>query len=77
MTEIHDVEGALSNIHVPTEVVAGSWDIIVDPEVAARIASAIHGAELVLVPGTGHFLTRDAPGVLAEAVRRSAEKAGL
>jgi pimeloyl-ACP methyl ester carboxylesterase len=77
MTEIHDVEGALSDIHIPTEVVAGTWDIIVNPEVAPRIASDIHGAELVLVPGTGHFLTRDAPAVLAEAVRRSGEKAGL
>ena len=76
LTEIHLVEGALSSIAIPTEVVAGMWDIIVDPEVAARIASAIHGAELVLVPGTGHFLTRDAPGVLADAVRRSAQKAG-
>lgn len=77
MTEIRSVETALSQVRVPTEVVAGTWDIIVSPEVATRIASSIQGAELVLVPGTGHFLTRDAPGVLAEAVRRSALKAGL
>lgn len=77
LTEIDDVEAALSLIEVPTEVVAGTWDIIVDPEVAARIATVIRGAELVLVPGTGHFLTRDAPGVLAEAVRRSAAKASF
>lgn len=75
MTEIRSVEAALAEIGVPTEVVSGTWDIIVSPEVAARIASAIRGAELVLVPGTGHFLTRDAPRALAGAVRRVAVKA--
>jgi pimeloyl-ACP methyl ester carboxylesterase len=75
--EIPSVEDALPEIHVPTEVVAGTWDIIVTPEVAARIASSIRGAELVLVPHTGHFLTRDAPSVLAAAIRRVAVKAGL
>lgn len=77
MTEIRDVEAALPGIKVPTEVVAGTWDIIVDPEVAPRIASTIRGAELVLVPRTGHFLTRDAPQALATAVRRVGVRAGL
>jgi hypothetical protein len=77
INEIQSIEAALPDIRVPTEVVAGTWDIIVGPEVAARIASTIHGAELVLVPGTGHFLTRDAPEVLARAVRGVAERAGL
>jgi pimeloyl-ACP methyl ester carboxylesterase len=75
--EIPSVEDALPEIDVPTEVVAGTWDIIVAPEVAARIASSIRGAELVLVPVTGHFLTRDAPWVLAAAIRRVAVRAGL
>ena len=77
IAEIRSVEAALPEIHVPTEVVAGTWDIIVAPEVAPRIASTIRGAELVLVPGTGHFLTRDAPQVLASAIRRVAVRAGL
>jgi hypothetical protein len=31
----------------------------------------------VLVPHTGHFLTRDAPSVLAAGIRRVAVKAGV
>ena len=77
MSEIGDIDEALRHISVPTEVVAGTWDIMIGPEVAAHIAASVHGAELVLVPGTGHFLTRDAPAVLAGAVRRVSERAGL
>jgi pimeloyl-ACP methyl ester carboxylesterase len=77
LAEIDSVGASLPEISVPTEVVAGTWDIIVGPEVAGRIASTIHGSELVLVSGTGHFLTRDAPVVLADAVRRVARKAGF
>jgi pimeloyl-ACP methyl ester carboxylesterase len=74
IAEIRSVEAALPDIRVATEVVAGTWDLIVSPDVAARIASSIRGAELVLVPGTGHFLTRDAPFALADAVRRVAAR---
>jgi pimeloyl-ACP methyl ester carboxylesterase len=75
--EIGDVEACIPTLRLPVEVVAGTWDIIVPPAVAATLAASIRGADLWLVPGTGHFLTRDAPHVLANAVRSAALKAGL
>jgi pimeloyl-ACP methyl ester carboxylesterase len=75
--EIGDVERALPELRLPVEVVTGTRDIIVPPVVAASTAADVRGAELWLVAGTGHFLTRDAPRVLSQAVRRAAFRAGL
>jgi pimeloyl-ACP methyl ester carboxylesterase len=68
--EIGDVEAVLSGIRVPTVVIAGTWDVVVPPSVAAAVAAAIPGAQLTIVARTGHFVPRDAPRVVAEAVRR-------
>jgi pimeloyl-ACP methyl ester carboxylesterase len=70
------VEAATHTIAVPVEVIAGSWDVIVPPAVAVKTAASIPDSELLLVSRTGHFLTRDAPDVLATAVRRVAKRAG-
>jgi pimeloyl-ACP methyl ester carboxylesterase len=75
--EIKSVEGAISGLRLPVAVVTGTWDIVVAPAVAARIAASVPGAELVMVARTGHFLPRDAPGVLASAVREVAKRSGL
>jgi pimeloyl-ACP methyl ester carboxylesterase len=71
------LEEAISSITVPTEVVTGTWDLIVPPVASAAMAAGIRSAELVLVPGTGHFLTRDAPKVLARATKRVAQRVEL
>jgi pimeloyl-ACP methyl ester carboxylesterase len=68
--EIVDVESALDHIRVPTVVISGIWDVVVPVSVAATIATDVAGAELVTVPRTGHFVPRDAPQVVAAAVRR-------
>jgi pimeloyl-ACP methyl ester carboxylesterase len=68
--EIVDVESALAHITVPTVVVSGAWDVVVPPSVAETIATDVAGAELVTVPRAGHFVPRDAPQVVAAAVRR-------
>jgi pimeloyl-ACP methyl ester carboxylesterase len=77
LREIGDIESVIPELRAPVQVVTGTWDIIVPPVVAATTASSIPGAELVIVPGTGHFLTRDAPAILASAVRKVASYAGL
>jgi pimeloyl-ACP methyl ester carboxylesterase len=77
LKEIESVERAISNLRIPAAVVAGTWDIVVSPVVAARIAATIPRAQLLLVARTGHFLPRDAPGVLASAAREVARRAGL
>jgi pimeloyl-ACP methyl ester carboxylesterase len=76
LAEIDDVEASIRVLRMPVEVVTGSRDIIVPPVVAVTTAAEVPGAELWIVPRTGHFLTRDAPRVLAQAVRRAALRAG-
>ena len=71
LNEIGDVEDSLGAIAVPTVVITGSWDVVVSPSVAVSIASAVPAAELVTVERVGHFLPRDAPEVVASAVRRT------
>ena len=76
LAEIGEVEASIQILRLPVEVVTGSRDIIVPPVVAVTMAAEVPGSELWIVPGTGHFLTRDAPRVLAQAVRRAALRAG-
>ena len=76
LAEIGEVERAAAGVRAPTVVVTGTWDVVVPPTVAAGLAAAVPGAELLTVARTGHFLPRDAPGVLADAVRRTWRRAG-
>ncbi|HUY63825.1 MAG TPA: alpha/beta hydrolase [Acidimicrobiales bacterium] len=74
VSEIGDVERALGRIRRPTIVMAGTWDVVVPTVVAAAIAAQVPAAELVTLSGAGHFLPRDAPSAVAEAVRRVEER---
>ena len=80
LAEIGTVEAALPAVHTPTAVLSGEWDVVVPPRVSDEVAAAIDGSELVRVPGNGHFIPRDAPDAVADAVRRvearSAEERG-
>lgn len=68
--EIGEVESSLLELQVPTVIITGSWDVVVPPSAASAMAAAVPGAELVTVARTGHFVPRDAPRVVADAVRR-------
>ncbi len=67
--EIGVVESALGSVRAPTIVISGAWDLVVPPVVSASIAASIPGSELVTVARAGHFVPRDAPEVVAAAVR--------
>jgi pimeloyl-ACP methyl ester carboxylesterase len=69
LREIGAVESALGSVRAPTVVISGAWDVVVAPSVSASIAASISGSELVSVARTGHFVPRDAPEVVASAVR--------
>lgn len=69
LKEIGPIETALEDIRAPTVVLAGAWDVVVPPSVGAAIAAAIRGAELIVVEHVAHFVPRDAPKVVADAVR--------
>ena len=56
-----DRREALARIAVPTLVVTGEDDRTAAPEVARRMAARIAGAEVAIVPATGHLLMLEQP----------------
>jgi len=51
----HFAHDRLGSIRVPTLVLVGELDLVNPPRVAARVADAIAGAKLVVLPGVGHL----------------------
>lgn len=69
-----DVSGRLSEIAVPTLVVAGASDPLAPPSgVKRHVAEGIDGALFVTLRGTGHNIPIEAPGDVAAAVERFSE----
>jgi pimeloyl-ACP methyl ester carboxylesterase len=63
-----DLRTALGQIEAQTLVVAGDRDFIAPPAAARDIAGAIAGAEVVVMPGAGHFVFVEAPEAFRHAV---------
>jgi len=59
----------LGSISVPTLVVTGEADRIVDAEVGRAYAGLIPGARFELLPRTGHLPQLETPGALLELLR--------
>jgi 3-oxoadipate enol-lactonase len=53
--EAFDAGGDLGRIQAPTLVISGAEDRLIPPENSRRIAKAIPGAELNLLPGAAHY----------------------
>ena len=58
----------LAEITAPTAVVWGAHDPILPPKLGKRLAAAIPGATLEVVPGARHFTPEDAPRPVADAI---------
>ncbi|HEX3840397.1 MAG TPA: alpha/beta hydrolase [Acidimicrobiales bacterium] len=76
LAELPSVTAALTQVRVPTSVVAGMWDVVVPPRAARSLTAAIPGAELVAIPDTGHFVARDASPLLAKVIVETDRRAG-
>jgi pimeloyl-ACP methyl ester carboxylesterase len=61
--------GRLHDVVVPTLVVWGDSDRMVDPEYGRAFAAAIPKARFELLTGTGHMPQVETPGQLLEAIR--------
>lgn len=61
--------GRLGGITVPTLVVWGAADRIVDPSYGAAYAEAIPGARLEIIPDAGHLPQLETPDKLRDLVR--------
>ena len=65
----------LRGLSMPVLVVHGVADRMVHVSGGRATARAVPGAELLLVPGMGHDLPRPLYGELADAIRRTADRA--
>lgn len=70
LEEIPQVEEAATRVRVPTVVIGGEWDVVVPLSSALWLHSTIEGSELVVVERAGHFVARDHPEVVVDALRR-------
>ncbi|GAA3587477.1 alpha/beta hydrolase [Kribbella ginsengisoli] len=77
-TEMTDptLRGRLAGVKVPTHVIWGDCDRIVDPEYGRAFAEAIPGATFEVLENTGHLPQLESPELLASAVRRVAGDRG-
>jgi pimeloyl-ACP methyl ester carboxylesterase len=67
---------AVRGIGVPTLVVHGDSDPLINVSAGRRTAELIEGAELLIIPGMGHDLPRQVWPVLVDAVSAVADRAG-
>ena len=65
-----DLRGDAPQVRVPTLVVHGRQDKLVDPATAARTAALVPGAELLMLDRCGHLPHLSMPEVLAGHLRR-------
>lgn len=66
----------LHDVTVPTAVIHGEADKLVDPSGGRATAAAIPGAELLMVPGMGHDLPTGAWPQIIDLIVRTAKRAG-
>lgn len=64
----HGMGARLDEIRVPTAVVWGAHDPFLHRSVGERLAAAIPGSTMTVVPEARHFVPRDAPHAVARAV---------
>jgi pimeloyl-ACP methyl ester carboxylesterase len=70
-----DRTAALAGVRVPTLVVHGEADPLVDVSGGRATAAAVAGAELLVVPGMGHDLPREVWPQLVDAIAANAARA--
>ena len=66
----------LAEIRSPTQILWGTRDMVLLPRQARRVAEAIPGAELHMLPGLGHLAMWDDPELCAELTLEFARREG-
>jgi pimeloyl-ACP methyl ester carboxylesterase len=77
MAERPDSMPSLGQIEVPTLVVAGAADIIIDPAESQTLADAIPGSQLQVIQDAGHLVAYEQPEVFNRGIREWLEEKGL
>ncbi len=65
-----DTRGSLSQINVPTLVIAGEEDRVTPPRESEILAKGISDSTLALIPGAGHFSMLENPVAFNRILRR-------
>jgi pimeloyl-ACP methyl ester carboxylesterase len=63
-----DSRPALAAIACPTMVLVGESDVLTPPELAQELAAHIGGAQLVVIPESGHLTTLEQPEAVTAAL---------
>lgn len=69
MAERPDSTAMLSTLRVPTLVVTGADDVLVPPVESEKLAAAIPGAVLKIIPGAGHLVAYEKPEEFNRALK--------
>ena len=64
-----EISERFTEIQIPTLVITGDTDVVVETERSVEIASLLPNAELVIIPQTGHLPNEERPEEFASAVR--------
>ena len=64
----HEAGDRLARIRMPTLVITGDADRLIDAENSARLAHAIPGARLAVLPGAGHDFPTEQPEATAQLI---------
>ena len=71
-----NLAAALDHIEVPTLVLVGSRDRLTPRAAARYLATAIHGAQLAVIPNSGHMPMLEHPDEFNEALRKFLRQPG-
>jgi pimeloyl-ACP methyl ester carboxylesterase len=71
-----DRSRALRSLRMPSLVIHGMADRMVHVSGGRATSRAIPGSELLLIPGMGHDVPKDLHQTFADAIRRTADRAG-
>jgi magnesium chelatase accessory protein len=77
MWDLRPLERALPRLGVPLVLLAGTEDGMIRPQESRRVADAVPGAEVRMMPGLGHLAHEEEPAVVAGLVEEIAARRGL
>lgn len=77
MAERPDATALLAQIAVPTLVITGADDTLIPPAESERLAQAIRGAQLKVIPQAGHLVAFEQPGEFNHVLKEWLNRVGL